>query len=298
MDRAAVAGPEPGRRGPWRGRPGPARAGLRRRAGGARADRRSAVRLAGGCRHAPRPGARGNRQRSLCLVADEQPAQPQGRGAERPARPGLAAGRTDPGQRRRHRRAAAGATRKPSSTATTPRAWGARPNGWTAACRSASGCSSPMPARPRCSTCVSWTSSRRTPDMAELTLQERLQPSLLDRLTDDEPGNLGSRGAPGADPEPTEGLGAARPGVAVQHHFAVRPRPRRTDAGRQLGAQLRAAGAGRAHRVERRRACHRGAAHRDHRHLRAAHHPFFAAGARATAARRDGPQRPELRDRG
>ncbi|MGV8301633.1 type VI secretion system baseplate subunit TssE, partial [Pseudomonas aeruginosa] len=26
--------------------------------------------------------------------------------------------------------------------------------------------------------------------MAELTLQERLQPSLLDRLTDDEPGNL------------------------------------------------------------------------------------------------------------
>lgn len=67
---------------------------------------------------------------------------------------------------------------------------GARPNGWTAACRSASGCSSPMPARLRCSTCVNWTSSRRTPDMAELTLQERLQPSLLDRLTDDEPGNL------------------------------------------------------------------------------------------------------------
>lgn len=26
--------------------------------------------------------------------------------------------------------------------------------------------------------------------MAELTLQERLQPSLLDRLTDDEPGSL------------------------------------------------------------------------------------------------------------
>jgi hypothetical protein len=76
--------------------------------------------------------------------------------------------------------------------------------------------------------------------MAELTPKERLQPSLLDRLTDDEPesGDRITRVA-GSVARPVAGVRAARLGLAFQYDPpAVAAEPGRIPSGRALGAEL------------------------------------------------------------
>jgi len=65
----------------------------------------------------------------------------------------------------------------------------------------------PRPKRPRV----------RRLDMAELNPRDRLQPFLLDRLTDDAPGPPGNRGKKASCRPATPGRAAARSGVAPQH---------------------------------------------------------------------------------
>ena len=236
------------------------------------------------------------------------------RGAGGPARPGVDAGAPAVRERRRVGGADSDALpglarRRPTARIALARktAWERLPTTPTTASASAS--SRPTPAKLRSSRfaritidtgrrCQRPTAQART--MADqLTPQERLQPALLDRLTDDEPDKklepreqrVMSKRAPARGR-------AARSGVAVQHD-AARGRawiaatlPVRA----ALGDQLRPAGAVRADRVDARSAGPRARHPPGDPRLRAAHPAGVAAGARARDRRPRPPQRHRRRD--
>ena len=162
------------------------------------------------------------------------------RAARGPARLRLDAGAAAVRQRRRDRGAGADALPGLRGERATARLQLARKTEWRELRRRALG--RPRPARARhrpaaSTTCMAVRSIElddvpaacRGGIVAGLTAQERLQPSLLDRLTDDAPTEQrGAARSAGAD-QPAVARGrAARPVLAVQHH-AAEPDPERGD---------------------------------------------------------------------
>ena len=163
----------------------------------------AAVRVDRRRRLAARPGARGGDQRPLLLGAVRAPGEVEHRGAGRPARPGLVPAQLRVRQRRRGGGADAdalsrlGAQRRRRAALARKTEWRERRRSSTVASGQRMLATDARRAR-RCSTCARSccepaprrrrrTAAARRHDRS--TCADRLQPALLDRLTDDDPGD-------------------------------------------------------------------------------------------------------------